>query len=453
VAFPRGDFVTRDYYRFARSIVQLHDGTDSQGNPVNGKIVADAIWLRKLPDLSEGVMDNRYPGFDAGDLWVRSDWHLASDPEPYMENCRYHRPGPGSDNATWTLTGLEPGYYEMHATWTRASGRAGNAPYKVYDGVVDPANLELQADVNQKKRPNQAFYDGSMWNLLRSADGVATVYVDSGKLTVELGHDTDSQGNPVDGKVVADAIWAKKLPGVPAGVMDNEYLGYVESGTGWWTSTWNLPGRQGPYQENYRIHVGGGDGSNVATWTLDALASGTYDVYATWTSATGRASNAPYRVFDGTPSTGTLRLDVAMNQRLEANDATYDGHGWGLLGTCEVTSGTLTVQLSDNADGKVVADAIWVNQQAGGGAAASSGGLVAVARTDLQRTVTTTMAAWSSVVSYEPGQLARVEHLDSLVLGLLSGHWGRDPRHETGKSEAEAIFADEELLAAMLADR
>jgi len=340
-----------------------------------------------------------------------------------MENYRCHRPGSGSDNATWTLTGLEPGYYEMHATWTRASGRAGNAPYKVYDGVVDPANLELQADVNQKKRPNQAFYDGSMWNLLRSADGVATVYVDSGTLTVELGHDTDSQGNPVDGKVVADAIWAKKLPGVPAGVMDNEYLGYVESGTGWWTSTWNLPGRQGPYQENYRIHVGGGDGSNTATWTLESLANGTYDVYATWTSATGRATNAPYRVFDGTASGGTLRLDVAMNQRLEANDAAYDGHGWELLGLAQITTGTLTVQLSDNADGKVIADAIWAQIPAGGGAAASSGGSVAVARTDLQPTVTTATDAWPGLDSAGE-RVDQVEAAESAILDLPDLHLG-----------------------------
>ena len=482
--------------------VRLSDQAD-------GKVAADAVWVRELPVLPQGVMDNRYPGFDPnvreGLSWVTSRWHVPSDPPSYLDSYRYHKPGPGADGATWTLTDLDPGYYEVHATWTRGSGRAGNAPYKVYDGTASGDTLRLEADMNQRVLANDVLHDGSMWELLRNAQtGVAAVYVGSGTLTVELAHDTDSQGNPVDGKVVADAVWAKKLPGVPADVMDNQHPGYAETGTGWWTNTWHLPGRQGPYEENYRLHVGGGDGSNTATWTLDNLAGGTYEVFATWTCGSGRASNAPYRVFDGTPSGGTLRLDVTMNQKLEANDATYDGHAWELLGSCQVTSGTLTVQLSDNgADGKVGADAIWVKQQGSSsvyvtvGAASSSGtleitgGLSQFSRSEngtvpfpnaeitgglsrFSRSENGTVPFpnggpdpaldpiapeavdqihLSTVVSYEPRPLTRVEDLDALVLGLLSDPWDHGERREARKSEAEAIFADEELLAATLADR
>ena len=46
-----------------------------------------------------------------------------------------------------------------------------------------------------------------------------------------------------------------------------------------------------------------------------------------------------------------------------------------------------------------------------------------------------------------------VEDLDALVLGLLSDPWDQGERREARKSQAEAVFADEELLAAMLADR
>ncbi len=310
---------------------------------------------------------------------------------------------------------------------------------------------------------------------------------------------------------------------------------YQDTGdaNGW--STWCLSGRQGTYKGDRRIHAGRGDGSYTATWTLTGLAAGYYEVLATWTSASGRASNAPYKVFDGTASAGTLRLDVAMNRRLEANDATCDGHRWELLGLAEVTAGTLTVQLSDNgADGKVVADAISVKQHAGAEGTASSGGSVALAKMDLRPMVAATLADWvsldsvtvpvdqsqfagsaitellgtrlgrpdwgtaqfdrdataagrlvdpvsdgnggskspgsdggldpivpeavdridlSTVVSYEPRPLARVEDLDSLVLGLLSDHWDNGERRESKKSEAETIFADEDLLAAMLAER
>jgi hypothetical protein len=76
--------------------------------------------------------------------------------------------------------------------------------------------------------------------------------------------------------------------------------------------------------------------------------SGTYKLYARWTSAPDRATNATYVIqhAGGTES-------VVVNQRT-------NGGQWNVLGTWNFSS-TIPAQvtLSDAADGTVSADAIW----------------------------------------------------------------------------------------------
>ena len=55
-----------------------------------------------------------------------------------------------------------------------------------------------------------------------------------------------------------------------------------------------------------------GSGTDVAVWTFTDLLPGYYQVAATWTAFTNRASNAPFMVLDDTTSLGT----TLVNQRL-----------------------------------------------------------------------------------------------------------------------------------------
>lgn len=133
-------------------------------------------------------------------------------------------------------------------------------------------------------------------------------------------------------------------------VIDDGEAGYQEVGPGWFTG-----GLTAGNQNDYRFHSPG-TGTNTASWTFTNLPSGAYDVYATWVAHENRPSNAPYQVFDGSTSLGT----VAMNQRLAPNDVFAGGQSWELLGTFSAASGTLAVQVSDAGDGYVIADAIRV---------------------------------------------------------------------------------------------
>jgi hypothetical protein len=75
----------------------------------------------------------------------------------------------------------------------------------------------------------------------------------------------------------------------------------------------------------------------------------------TWTAYFTRATNATYLVYDGTTLVGT----VSVNQQVAPTGGqTLSGTTFQSLGHFTITSGTLKVVLSDNANGYVIADAM-----------------------------------------------------------------------------------------------
>ncbi len=86
---------------------------------------------------------------------------------------------------------------------------------------------------------------------------------------------------------------------------------------------------------------------NTATWTFTAADTDEYQLAANWTAHPNRASNATYTI---TTSAGSQT--VVMNQR-------QSGGEWNVLGVVNLAAGeTVTVSLTDVADGYVIADAI-----------------------------------------------------------------------------------------------
>ena len=87
----------------------------------------------------------------------------------------------------------------------------------------------------------------------------------------------------------------------------------------------------------------------TASWALPVSTTGTYDVYARWVADPAHATNATYTVYY---SGGTT--PVSVNQ-------TQEGGMWNLLGTFTLDpSLNPKVELSDQANGIVVADAVMV---------------------------------------------------------------------------------------------
>ncbi|MDJ0863505.1 MAG: RHS repeat-associated core domain-containing protein [Gammaproteobacteria bacterium] len=86
---------------------------------------------------------------------------------------------------------------------------------------------------------------------------------------------------------------------------------------------------------------------NSATWPLAVAQSGEHAVYARWTAHANRATDAPYTIHHADGS-----ATVSVNQQQGGGD-------WQLLGTYHFNAGgDHSIQLTDQADGYVIADAV-----------------------------------------------------------------------------------------------
>ena len=135
-------------------------------------------------------------------------------------------------------------------------------------------------------------------------------------------------------------------------VVDDGDAAYAEQGSNW--LSWS---ESGAYQGDFRYHAAG-TGENSATWSFQALdPTVVYQVYATWSAQSNRATNSPFTILDDATSLATVRV----NQQLAPNDATISGQGWRSLGFYRPLSGTLNIKLTDDASGGyVIADAVRV---------------------------------------------------------------------------------------------
>ena len=133
----------------------------------------------------------------------------------------------------------------------------------------------------------------------------------------------------------------------------------IDNGDPGFTSTpgWTQPLATNGYDGD-QLNASKGDGSRIATWTFTDLTPGLYRVSATWTAFTNRATDAPYTIFDGAAPLVT----VDINQQLTPDDFTSFGTTWEDLATVMITSNTLTVQLTDNANDFVIADAVRIER-------------------------------------------------------------------------------------------
>ena len=100
------------------------------------------------------------------------------------------------------------------------------------------------------------------------------------------------------------------------------------------------------YGADYALSAAG-TGENTATWTINITQAGFYHIDAWWTEHSNRASNAPYSIYNNGILIGTVRVDQRTN-----------GGVFNRLISYGLDAGTLTVELSNDADGYVVADAL-----------------------------------------------------------------------------------------------
>ena len=123
------------------------------------------------------------------------------------------------------------------------------------------------------------------------------------------------------------------------------------------TGNWGLANDQG-HDMDVRFNDAG-IGNDKATWTFTGLTPGLFDVAATWSPQSNRATDAPYTLYAGSVPQAT----IDVNQELAPGDFTDDGTQWDTLFNSFAVSGTsLTVELTDDADQFVIADAVRIER-------------------------------------------------------------------------------------------
>jgi hypothetical protein len=167
--------------------------------------------------------------------------------------------------------------------------------------------------------------------------------------------------------VPSEHEWARKL-GVPASIetedpgpassppvtlIDNGDPGYSEIDEA--TVDWQTELRSNAFQGDNRRNDGAGAGDK-ASWEFTGLAPGWYEVLVTFAAEGHQASDAPFTVYDDVASEATVLVD----QGKAPSGATFEGVPWESLGVFSIVSSTLRVELGDNANGDILADAVRI---------------------------------------------------------------------------------------------
>jgi uncharacterized protein (DUF1800 family) len=294
-----------------------------------------------LPPPAVNYVDDNDARFTFTSGWTQNYSAIGtSGKRPFQRALSSANSGTGAEVATWTFPGLEPGEYKVEATWVGYTWGATNAPYTIHDGTTPLRTVRVDQQVDSTGVSD----GGSVWQDL------GTYTVTGSTLVVKMSNDANGCMN-------ADGVRITRL-GYPGGVVDDAGSGFGT--TGFW-QTGFVPFRGNNFQKSISRTLPSGrrTANATATWSFN-VDPGTYRVLVSYNGYRWAASNAPFTVFDG--DTSLTPSPRRVNQRVTPGDMTEATVGWRHLGFYTVLSNTLRVQLGNNANGIVIADAVRVER-------------------------------------------------------------------------------------------
>jgi hypothetical protein len=147
-------------------------------------------------------------------------------------------------------------------------------------------------------------------------------------------------------------IRGKVVPAIQ--IVDNGGPGYSKSGS------WTTVARNG-FMEDFDIAAPGGV-TSVARFAFNVTAGATYRVSAAWRAFSNRATDAPFTILDGATPLDTVLVD----QQVPPVANQVEGPGpfdiFQDLGAFTVSGTQLIIELTNNANGQVIADAIRIER-------------------------------------------------------------------------------------------
>ncbi len=255
----------------------------------------------------------------------------------------------------------ETTYLESVFRWTEAGGYeelgAGRSTGISADGSViigysDGAQAFRYSDSNGKETlgsfiPKATNADGSVivgedviWDTRHGLQSIQAYLLSKG-VDVESEHwvfesvtDISDNGRVIVGRGGNDHS---------AEVIDNLDSGFA-AGTGGWGWSSAIPGA---YNGNYRW-ASPGSGDQSTAWTFEGQPlTGYWEIFAQWSAAENRATEAVYTIYDLNGERAQVKVDQ-----------TRDGGQFNSLGVYYMQGGPTVVVLRDNPSGCVIADAV-----------------------------------------------------------------------------------------------
>ncbi len=289
----------------------------------NNFVIAGAVRIQRVDDLGDivGIFD---PGFTI--MAPTGEWSLSA-----LGTIYFNGPGSGTEAVQWEFTGLEKGIYRVSVTYEHFANRATDAPFTVFNDTTDLGTF----DINQELAPNDFAEKGTNWedlgNFRITTDTIRVILTDN-----------------ANEFVIAQSVRVERIDDLVDVIIPTDPTsgGFsIESGV------WNFSAGNDIYSN------AAGSGNDIARWEFTNLTPGTYRVSVSYIHSPGRASDAPYTVSNGVTPLQT----VEINQLVSANDLFEDGLNFEHLGSMfQITGTTLRVELTDDADGLVIAGAVRV---------------------------------------------------------------------------------------------
>lgn len=288
-------------------------------------------------DTEIGIIDNTSSKFSTVGTWYSS----TSTPGYYDSDYLYAADGDGSSKAIWTFEIANPGTYTIFARWTAFPNRATDAPYSIInnDQIVGEIQVDQTQDGGEFNSLGTFDLRSGKVEICLSNDASEYVIADAVKLTISEETTNNTEDETENQNEESDST--EESNNDVESIVDNKSESFSTIGD--WKSSNSTPGY---YESDYQV-APEGYGDRSASWTFDVSSAGQFIISAHWTSHPNRAPDATYIITNN----GSYLGQTTMDQ-------TRDGSTFNSLGAFELQPGTVEVELTNDASGYVIADAM-----------------------------------------------------------------------------------------------
>jgi hypothetical protein len=278
------------------------------------------------------MIDNQDVDFTEQPGWLLHDEGFAGDAH-YLRGTKDRE---REATASWTFEGVEPGVYELFATWPAGVSRM-TVRYTVSAGQQTKGNVQI----DQSRQTADLLARGTLWASL------GQFVVEGGSLRIVLSN-VGSKDN-----VMADAMALLPRGCAPGVILDDADPSFISEMK---TKTIGKSFRG----EAHRFPAKSIDPETPpAMWKIDQLPAGRYRVMATWRGYHEHCRQAVYRV---TADDREVLMTGDVDQSEPPQGPRFEGVLWQEIGVVRHAGGpaTIAVTASPDAQGRVVADGIWL---------------------------------------------------------------------------------------------